>query len=103
VVDTVSAAGDGLDYLKGVSMVLLPKDGSRMYAVADSSGAVSVFDRNAITGAIAGISVLQDQAGVLQGACAAALSDDGRALYVVARDANALVRYEVDVPTVEAH
>lgn len=88
--------------LGAVSDLLLGSDGKQLYAVSPTENSVAVFDRGAADGKLAFVEVHRN--GVLgvagmSGARAAALTADGRHVYVVAEFSNALVTFARDPAT----
>lgn len=83
----------GADDLNGATHVTVSPDGRHVYVSAYIDDAVSVFSRNAATGALTFVEVEKDGVGAVQGlnfVSAAALSPDGKHLYAAATNDDAL-------------
>lgn len=92
----------GIDGIGGVITLLLSDDGNFLYAASTGDNAVTVFARNAGTGALTKIQALFDgQDGVegLNGARQLALSPDGDSLYVAGYFDGAVTAFERDPGT----
>jgi 6-phosphogluconolactonase (cycloisomerase 2 family) len=73
--------------LQGLRPLIISSDGHWLYTVAETSGTLGVFHRDAATGKIEALQMLsngQDGVTTLAGAFRIALSDDGKNIYVSA-------------------
>ncbi len=103
--DFVSASIDGqggVEGLASVNSVVTSPDGRNVYTTGSLDDAVSVFERDAVTGALDFLDVLVDGVGGvdgLQGASGVALSPDGHHLYVASQGENAVAVFTRDTDT----
>jgi 6-phosphogluconolactonase (cycloisomerase 2 family) len=89
----------GVDGLAGAENVALSPDGKHVYVAASDDNALAVFSRNAASGALTFLDAVWDtDAGVggLDGAYSAAVSPDGKHVYVAANDEGALSVFSRD-------
>ncbi len=101
-VDAKLQGEDGIDGLAGVLAVAVSPDGRNVYAVAPSSDAVAVFERDATTGALTEIEVQKDGVGNVDGiayASAVAISPDGAFVYVAGSRDDAVASFSRDTAT----
>ena len=90
---------DGVDGLDGAQFVAVSPDGRSVYTASAAGNAVAVFARDPESGALSFSEVQRNGAGgvaSMAGPVAVAVSDDGRHLYVAARDDAAIVRFDRD-------
>jgi len=99
LVEVLRDGVDGVDGLESAIYAAVSPEGNRVYAVGVFAHALSVFERDATTGALNFVDVARDGvAGVdgLGGSIAIAVSPDGNHLYVVAREDHALTVFGRD-------
>jgi len=92
----------GNEYLAGAYDVAVSPDGRHVYVASYLDDAITVFYRNATTGALARVYVVQDGAGYppfLDGANALLVSPDNNYVYVVSRGANSLEAFHRNTTT----
>lgn len=95
---------DGIDGLGGAGGVALSPDGRHLYATGATDGALAVFERDPATGLLTLVEIeLESDPGVdgLAGAVAVTVSRDGRNVYVVSEEDDALAVFARDPGTGE--
>ncbi|MFN8150255.1 MAG: beta-propeller fold lactonase family protein [Solirubrobacterales bacterium] len=96
--------------LQGANDVVVSPDGKSVYAVATGDRAIVRFDRNVTTGALTAQGCISDPGGGeipacganqqgLSGAYSVAISPDGKSVYAVSTNDNAIVRFDRDTST----
>jgi 6-phosphogluconolactonase (cycloisomerase 2 family) len=92
----------GVDGLEGANSVMVSPDGQQVYATSQYDNAVVVFSRNATTGKLTFIAAYKDGENGLDGldaARSAAVSPDGKNVYVASFGDNAVALFGRDTPT----
>ncbi|MBN1886894.1 MAG: beta-propeller fold lactonase family protein [Thermoflexales bacterium] len=92
----------GVDGLEGANSVMVSPDGKQVYATSQYDSAVAVFSRNATTGRLTFIAAYKDGENGLDGLAAArsaAVSPDGKNVYVASFSDNAVALFGRDAPT----
>jgi 6-phosphogluconolactonase (cycloisomerase 2 family) len=93
---------NGVEGLRLAISTVVSPDGTNVYAVSSFDGAVSVFNRDASTGALAFVEAQfddEDNVTGLLGAWTAAVSPDGAHVYVTGAESNALAVFSRDAST----
>lgn len=93
--------------LSGAADVVVSPDGRNLYLAAYAADAITMFARDAATGALKGLGCISDDGtdrqcasgNALRGADALAITRDGRWLYVSAADSNSVLTFERDPAT----
>ncbi|KKN79886.1 hypothetical protein LCGC14_0335140, partial [marine sediment metagenome] len=101
-VQTLYDNQDGVDGLAGVGDLLVSPDGLQVYTAYPGDSAVSVFDRDPVTGLLTYVTSYVDGQGGIDGLAATralAISPDGRHVLAGGHDDNALVVFERDLDT----
>jgi 6-phosphogluconolactonase (cycloisomerase 2 family) len=99
-VEAKTDGAGGADRLDGASALAVSSDGAQVYVVAALDEALTVFDRDAGSGALTFAEVHVDTASIgLQRPGSVAVSADGASVYATAEVSHALVRFERNVIT----
>lgn len=101
-IEAESDGQNGVGSLDRPSSVSVSPDGSNVYVTSDVEHAVSVFDRDELTGSVSFVEAIIDgQNGVdgLFNAWTIAHSEDGRSVYIASWQGNAIVSLARDVNT----
>ncbi len=101
-IETQRDGAGGIEGLRGAASVAISPDGSHVYAAGQSDDAVSVFSRNAETGALEFVLAQIDGVGgsdSLENVASVAVSPDGRHLYVSSPTEGSLGVFERDAAT----
>lgn len=99
-VGVVQDGVEGVNGLQGVYDLVTSSDGLYAYSAAYLSSAISVFERDPLTGTLTQQQVLQDDVGGVAGIGATRalrISADGKYLYAAGRDDNAIAIFERNV------
>jgi uncharacterized repeat protein (TIGR01451 family) len=101
-VDYLVNGSDGVSGLNGVGHVLVSPDGRHVYASSSLDSSVVAFERDVTSGMLSVLAVYSNNAGgvsEMSGAGGLTMDADGRHLYVVGSNSNALVVFDrVDDP-----
>ena len=87
----------GVDGLEGANSVTVSPDGNQVYAVGLFDGALTVFDRNAVTGMLTFVEVHHNF--WLSGALSVNVSPDGSYVYATGLHSDAIAVFERDADT----
>ena len=93
---------DGVDGLNGAEAVVVSPDDVHVYAVGRGDRAVAIFSRDAASGALNYLGMVQDGVGGvngLRGTRGIAFSPDGQHVYVTGNDDNDIVIFQRDATT----
>jgi 6-phosphogluconolactonase (cycloisomerase 2 family) len=103
-IDAIGEAREGVACtacLAGATAVALSRDGSNLYVASSTHDAISVFARNAQSGALVWFETVSDAASVcpLDGPSSIAVTDDGREVFTTASISDSLCRFDRDAVT----
>lgn len=90
---------DGIEHFDGVFPLVLDRGGRNVYVGAFLDNAVTVLERDPVTGLLAPVQVLEDDAGGVDGLLRVrglAVSGDGRTLWTCSAGDDALVAFDRD-------
>lgn len=98
--DVISQDMEGVDGLYGVFWVAISPDGRRLYATSTLGHSVAAFERDPKSG---GLTFLQKERGTPTRECLAfarnaAVSPDGKSVYVAGASSNAIVAFRAGTP-----
>lgn len=98
-VDTYIDNLNGVDGLSGASTVRVSPDGNYMYVAGANEDAIAIFSRNAETGALTFLSIIQDEVNGVTGMgfpTYLEISEDGNNLYVAAFGSGAIAVFDLE-------